>query len=657
MTRTARPKAKVSPQRSRRKSFDTKNLLKLPRRRIGPPPPDTVPAPPAPWSRCLQAYAFDPSLSRSLETFELNRITLEIPWERLPPGPSGEYLEVVDHDAPTGCFYPPVDLDHPHLLATAGLPPSTGDPQFHQQMVYAVAMRTIRHFELALGRRVQWSPHIAKAGFDDGDFVQQLRLYPHALREQNAYYHPGKKALLFGYFPAEPANPADFGGVTFTCLSGDIIAHETTHAILDGIYRNFNNPTNPDQLAFHEAFADLVALLQHFTITGVVEAQIFRTKGRLDTQNALLDMAREFGIASGMRGALRTAIGGGTDAKTGKPDYYAIERTTEIHDRGAILVGAVFDAFLNIYQAKTADLRRIASGGTGILPRGDIAPDLVRRFAREASDLAAQFLLMCIRSLDYCPPVDLEFGDYLRALITADYDLVPDDPWGYRVALAESFRKRGIVPRQFISFGEETLLWLRPESDHVSRLFAEAGEQLDRLANELVHLDPGPGARSIPSPGIRQQLFVLSRDVRKKIHGRMRTYMAGLSGNDRDDLGRQIGLDLAGEHPSFEVHSVALAERQGPGGRRVQQFVVSVVQHHQPKDGPQIVLCSGSTVLLDRCDCSVRYIIRKSAHNKQRLQENAAFMLNQLASGNPYFQVDPEERLALIHSGGGLPHV
>jgi hypothetical protein len=182
---------------------------------------------------------------------------------------------------------------------------------------------------------------------------------------------------LFGYFPAQPENPSELyaGGVTFACLSHDIVAHETTHAILDGIYRNFNNPTNPDQLAFHEAFPDLIALLQHFTITSVVESQIRTTRGSLEIDNALLELAREFGRATGMHGALRTALDGGMDPKTGQPDYSAVSPTGEIHARGAILVATIFDAFLKIYQAKTADLRRIASGGTGILPQGEIAPD------------------------------------------------------------------------------------------------------------------------------------------------------------------------------------------------------------------------------------------------------------------------------------------
>jgi hypothetical protein len=57
---------------------------------------------------------------------------------------------------------------------------------------------------------------------------------------------------------------------------------------------------------------------------------------------------------------------------------------------------------------------------------------------------------------------------------------------------------------------------------------------------------------------------------------------------------------------------------------------------------------------LERSDRSVRYIIRKSAHNQQRVRENMAFALDQIASSNPYFDVSPNQRFALIHASGGL---
>src|SRR5262249_57972033 len=88
--------------------------------------------------------------------------------------------------------------------------------------------------------------------------------------------------------------------------------------------------------------------------------------------------------------------------------------------------------------------------------------DLVGRLAREASKVAGQFLNICIRALDYCPPVDIKFGEYLRALITADADLVPDDKYGYRTAFIEAFRNRGIYPWDVKHLSPGSLLWEPP---------------------------------------------------------------------------------------------------------------------------------------------------------------------------------------------------
>ena len=149
-----------------------------------------------------------------------------------------------------------------------------------------------------------------------------------------------------------------------------------------------------------------------------------------------------------------------------RPDPSALGRTFEPHDRGAILVAAVFDAFVRMYENRVADLRRIATGGTGVLPDGDIHPDLARRFAEEAVRLSQRVLNMCIRAIDYLPPVDLTFGDFLRALITADADFFPDDPRRYRLAFIESFRDRGIYPLDVRALAEDALRW-KPLDDDV----------------------------------------------------------------------------------------------------------------------------------------------------------------------------------------------
>src|SRR5882757_6770870 len=357
--------------------------------------------------RKLRGYAFDPSLSLKIDTVAINNIIYKVPWERLDPGPIGEYVEVIDYDPTVKKFYKAVDLCDDYILAQDGLEPSESDPQFHQQFVYAVAMTSIRNFEKALGRKIIWEPRlIAKEGRYE-DYVPKLRLYPHAMREANAYYSPIKKAILFGYFASTPADETLHmpDSLVFTCLSHDIIAHETTHAILDGIHNYYNEATNPDVLAFHEAFADVVALFQHFTFPEVLKHQIAKTRGDLGAQNLLGQLAQEFGSAIGDYGSLRDAIGE-IDEKTKEwkpkvpnPDDYRREK--EPHARGSILVSAVFEAFLNIYKARVADLIRIASEGSGILRQGELHPDLVNRLADEASKAAEHVLRMCIRALDY----------------------------------------------------------------------------------------------------------------------------------------------------------------------------------------------------------------------------------------------------------------
>src|SRR3712207_5362773 len=101
--------------------------------------------------RGLRGYAFDPGLSQQFETAGMNEIVFRVPWEPLGRGPLGEYIAVVDYDPASAAFYDPVDLEDPFLIGGDGLAPDEGNPKFHQQFVYTVAMTTIRNFEMALG--------------------------------------------------------------------------------------------------------------------------------------------------------------------------------------------------------------------------------------------------------------------------------------------------------------------------------------------------------------------------------------------------------------------------------------------------------------------------------------------------------------------------
>lgn len=626
-----------------------------------PKPESAKPAsrstPPAPPFRSLRAFSIDPSLATSYETAPISEVAIKVPWEELEPGPCGEYLDVVAVDPGSGCFYAPADLNDPSLLAQDGLAPSEGTPQFHQQMAYAVSRLTIDNFEHALGRKTLWRPvrDPNKGPKDDSIYVPQLRIYPHALREANAYYSPEKVALLFGYFNADDDTGEQLpGGTVFTCLSQDIVAHETTHALLDGMHRKFVNATNPDVLAFHEGFADVVALLQHFTFPEILRDQIANTRGDFQSHQSLLgQLAGQFGHATGLRGALREAIGEWVGDKwvrqvPNPSDYGA---TTEPHARGAILVAAIFDAFLAIYARRTADLLRLATSGSGILAPGAIHPDLVERLASEATKAARHVLTMCIRALDYCPPVDITFGEYLRAIISADCDLVKDDRLKYRVAFVEAFRRRGIYPPDVRTMSVDSLIWRTPENDEKS--YSGRLEPLFQLlSGEVLQYLFAQSHGDITE---RRTLFDLQRQVRRKIHNWLDAHFERDGRSDAE----YMGLDPA---KKFEVHAARFALRTKPDGGVVPQLLVTVLQADTvPADagdpnGPPMIFEGGSSLVADLRRRVVKYCIRKNLKSKSRLAQQQGFCMAQMTNArSTYVNTSPDhaerEPFALLHRG------
>lgn len=681
-----------------------------------------TPGYPLPPVRRLRVYAFDPQASVELDTAIINDAVIKLPWETrwedpLAKGPVNDYLEVVDFDPSSGVFYAPVDLNDPVLLAQDGLPPSEGRPQFHQQMVFAVAMDTIRTFERALGRPVLWAGDKRAAdGSLEQAFTKRLRIYPHALREANAYYSPRKRALLFGYFKAPNAGAVD-GSWVFTCLSRDIVAHETTHAIFHGMQQRSIEPSNVDALAFHEAFADIVALLQHFSMGDVVRHELTRSHGSLREHGLLTGLARQFGQATGRKGSLRYALDllsqtttAGASSETPPAD---LAHTLEPHARGGFLVAAVFDAFVTIYERRASDLFRLArSTARGGSP--DLPADLIGRLAKEAAKAAEHVLRMCVRALDYIPPVDLHFGEYLRAVITADTDLVPDDPMRYRVAFVEAFKKRGVVVPGCISMAPDSLLWDPPDladlpelavkdcglDDAVSAMFADLLGHLQisvGFDGSLARPTEGQTGRVGFEPGdFERNLRRLSMQVVQFNQARIHEWLERASDND-EAWEKLLGLRMLASDsprrtaavpplgslasrdgqstPLFEVGSARISRRAGPDGQELHQLIIQVTQRRRgyfdlaeqaaAERGdhetigearwkePDFWFRGGATIHVDLRDGRLRRIIRKRIDNDERLTCERGFRTGD-STGLAISRrgAGRQEPFAFMHRGG-----
>lgn len=355
---------------------------------------------------------------------------VELPFEELDAGPLGHRIHVVDYDATTGTIYQPA----PPLDASSEGPSDEtimSDPAFHASNVYALIARTLARFEFALGRRVGW-------GVD----AHQLKAIPHAFEAANAFYSRESEALVFGYYHTPD-------GPVFTCLSHDIVVHETTHALLDGLRRRFLEPSSADQAAFHEAFADVVALLSVFSLPRVVGELLDRdsSDGRTSAglvrksdvsfdalkSTVLLGLADEMESDSGLArvNALRRSV-------EIEPDEKALERVEfqEAHRRGEVLVAAMMRAFLDVWTRRLTALGTI---DTDFLDR--------ERVAEEGSIAAELLLTAAIRAIDYTPPIHIEFGDFLSAVLTADSAVRGDDSrHGLQKAVKTWFARYGIEP-------------------------------------------------------------------------------------------------------------------------------------------------------------------------------------------------------------------
>ena len=549
-----------------------------------------------PLHRPLRIYTLDPTASR----LDGAVATLNLPFERLSSGPVSSILEVVDWDETTGQFNKPVDLDDPRILIESGRVPSPSDPMFRQQMVYAVCTSTYNAFRLALGRDPCW-------GFRArlGQACPKLRIRPQAFYERNAYYDSSVGELKFGYFDADEnvqgRNRPQ--GRVFTCLSHDIIVHEMTHALLDGLRTRFRLPTHPDVAAFHEGFADLVAMLMHFSYSDVVHAAIERSGAKLETDALLLSLASQFGHTTGSGGPLRSAI---NTAGLGQHEERCIqgydEAGDEPHARGSLLVTAIFEAFATVLRRKTKRYLRLAR----LAPGEDPSPELAEILADQASELASQFLSICIRAIDYCPPFDLRFGEYLRAVITADFDLVQDDPFGYREAIIDAFARRRIYADDVPDLAEDSLLWRPPDIEM---------EPIKALHFKNLRFAGDPG-RAADETELRRQAEALGAYVMRPRYAQ--AFGCALPGD----------AQLKGDHvdPAV-VGSIRSLRRVGPDRQVTFDTVAEITQRRWCRQSSGILseVFGGSTVILGP-DGRVRYVIRKRVKDERRIQAQADYL-------------------------------
>jgi len=398
-------------------------------------------------TRYLTVLAQDPSVQLKGKAVT---VRVPVPAGALAPGPKGHRIHVIDFDATRNLYFPPrpgsgVEDDYASETDPEKL---VADRHFHAQNAYALVAATLLHFEAALGRYLAWA-------FPSGS--HHLKVAPHAFAEPNAYYSRRDEGVAFGYLPMDVGRkrrPSLMDRMVFTCLSADIVIHETTHAILDGLRSDYMRASTLDQPAFHEAFADIVALLSALSHKELITLVLPKgPPGRWDLvsrkdlkvkplrHNVLIGLGEQFGKALAqqkliaVRGdALRTSA-----ALDPKEFNYGrmIAAGAEAHHLGEVLVAATLNAFLHVWEARAQ--KGLDPTGSGLVDRD--------RAAEEGAKAAEHLLRIVIRAIDYMPPINISFPDFLSAMLTADHEAVPDQgQHNYRGVLKQSFATFGIHP-------------------------------------------------------------------------------------------------------------------------------------------------------------------------------------------------------------------
>jgi hypothetical protein len=305
---------------------------------------------------------------------------------------------------------------------------------------------------------------------------------------------------------------------------------------------------------------------------------------------------------------LRSAIGK-------EPNSREIKTVEEPHARGGILVAALFEAFFRVYARRTRDLFRLA-GVTG-RNDGEIHPDLAQRLCAEATSVADQFVQLSIRAIEYCPPVDLEFGDFLRAMITVHSRLDEDDRDGYRDALIQAFARRGIYPPDVRSLTESELAWRPP-------------------------------ATSIKAPEALMLALRAARRDDTANQKRIAVLLHQFCDGNRQALGLAPDLPLAVR--SFH-HAVRLL---GAELELAQDFVCEVTQTSEVPvvQGSQVTTgVRGGTTIVLRNDGRVRFAIAKELH-KRRIQAQIDYAMGrEVSSANLYVTGAGGADLRALHRG------
>jgi hypothetical protein len=293
-------------------------------------------------------------------------------------GPITPRVAILDFDAKTGQIEPPVPFappaapDKPGTYTAARAASESGEPVGRQEgnvSVFGTVLKTLAMFEEpdALGRRIVWA-------FD----APQLLVVPRAGEWANAFYERESHGLQFFYFTVPG------GGRIHTAHSQDIVAHETAHAILDGIAPDLYHAYSPQALAIHEAVADLTALLSAFRSRTLAEQVLRDTNGSIASSTAFTGIAEQFaGALRENRPYLRDLANTKSLSPRARPED-RVDRS-EPHDLSEVLSGALYRVMVKLHESLKDEFAGAGEARASLVEAEETHYQQAKQAARDAT--------------------------------------------------------------------------------------------------------------------------------------------------------------------------------------------------------------------------------------------------------------------------------
>jgi hypothetical protein len=301
---------------------------------------------------------------------------------------------------------------------------------------FALVQHTLSMFERARGgESVPWAWNM------NGN-TDVLTIFPRAGVTANAFYTRAEKALkFFSYTPNTAMQPVH------TCRSPELIAHQTAHAILDGIKPAWLGLYNPAQTgALHEAFGDVTAMLVTLSHPELAESLIAMTRADLHAKNFLTALAERPGAALGRPSGLRNADN----------ELKLSQVSNEVHQLSQIFTGATYEILADIFK-----FERI---------RQRAAKDPVQVLLEVVRDTAS----LLIGALMRAPQIGATYVDVINEMLRISRER--EDPRIYRAFIYSRFAVRKVVE------AEAPLAIIRGEVDWENPDFTDRLDDVAELA-------------------------------------------------------------------------------------------------------------------------------------------------------------------------------